>query len=249
MSFKTALMSIALLLPAQAWAVEMYDNFPQRIRPGERYVIYSHGLIVEGDNARPVHAEFGVYDFPAISAALFKDGDFNLIAHHRPANTSVPAYVDELESWVRQLIAAGVSPADITLVGFSRGAQLTAEASSRLRSSGINTVLMGVCLNGDFERSPAVVLGGRLLSVYETSDVVGSCAKLAQRSQLTSFEEVAISTGRKHGAFFQPRAEWMTPLKDWLRATAQATPCRLRSCATRPAIPSAGASHDGTPSR
>jgi hypothetical protein len=26
-------------------------------------VIYSHGLIVEGDDPRPVHPEYGVYDF------------------------------------------------------------------------------------------------------------------------------------------------------------------------------------------
>jgi uncharacterized protein len=207
----------ALLFSLDSAAVEIYENFPQTIRPDERYVIYSHGLIVEGDNARPVHPEFGVYDFPAIKTALFRDGGFNLIAHHRAKNTDVPRYVGTLESWVKRLISAGVTPSNITLVGFSRGAQLTAQASSRLKSSGINTALMAVCLDGDFVRSPPVALGGRVLSVYETTDVVGSCAKLAQRSELTSFEELAISTGKKHGAFFQPDPEWMRPLKDWIQ--------------------------------
>src|SRR5687768_7060934 len=101
------------LLPLTAAAVEIYGDFPQVIRPDERYVIYSHGLIVEGDNPRPVHPELGVYDFPAIKAALFRQGGFNLIAHHRPKNTDVAQYVDTLESWVRRLVAAKVPPANI----------------------------------------------------------------------------------------------------------------------------------------
>src|SRR5688572_29180787 len=91
-----------------AGAVQIYDGFPDEIHPAERYVIYSHGLIVEGDDPRPVHPEHGVYDFPAVKNALFESGGFNLIAHHRPKNTEVDAYVDTLESWVRRLVAAGV---------------------------------------------------------------------------------------------------------------------------------------------
>jgi pimeloyl-ACP methyl ester carboxylesterase len=210
--------ALLLLLSPAGWAVESYDDFPATLHADQKYVIYSHGLIVEGDDPKPVHPELGVYDFPAIKAALFEDGGFNLIAHHRPKNSEVLAYVGTLESWVNRLLAAGVAPANITLVGFSRGAQLTAQAASRLRSSGINTALIAVCSNGDFVRTPPVVLGGRVLSIYETTDVVGSCSQLARRSGLTSFEEVAISTGKKHGAFFLPRREWMTPLKAWIAA-------------------------------
>jgi hypothetical protein len=86
-----------------------------------------------------VHPEFGVYDFPAITSALFEDGGFNLIAHQRPKNTDVDAYVDTLESWVLRLVAAGVTPEHMTLIGFSRGAQLTGYASSRLRVLGFGT--------------------------------------------------------------------------------------------------------------
>src|SRR5262245_32267698 len=126
------------LFSSQAWTVEIYNDFPSTIRAEEKYVIYSHGLIVEGDNPRPMHPEFGVYDFPAIRDALFKDGDFNLIAHHRPKDTDAAAYAEKLAMWVNKLIAAGVRPQRITLVGFSRGAQITAMTSSRLRNAGIN---------------------------------------------------------------------------------------------------------------
>jgi hypothetical protein len=58
-----------------------------------------------------------------------------------------------------------------------------------------------------------------VLSIYETSDELGSCATLAARSHLTSFKEVAISTGKTHGAFFQPLPQWVKPLKTWISRT------------------------------
>lgn len=203
-----------------AGAVELYDRFPDQIRPDERYVIYSHGLIVEGTDPRPKHPEFGTYDFPAIKRALFDGGGFNLIAHQRPANTDIGEYVSTLESWVRRLVDAGVKPSRITLVGFSRGALLTALASSRVKDVGLNTALMAVCSDGGIAGGPVISLAGRFLSLYETSDVVGSCESLAKNSPgLSSFDEVAISTGLKHGAFYRPLPEWVEPLRRWIAET------------------------------
>lgn len=155
------------VVPLESTAVEIYDNFPSEVHPSERYVIYSHGLIVEGDNPRPVHPARGVYDFPAIKQALFSDGNFNLIAHQRPKNTEIQAYVATLELWVRRLVAAGVKPSRITLVGFSRGGHLTAYASGRLASLGLNTAIMGACTDGDIVRDPPLTLDGNILSIYE----------------------------------------------------------------------------------
>ncbi|HEY3639170.1 MAG TPA: alpha/beta hydrolase [Rhizomicrobium sp.] len=213
---------LLMTLPVSARAAELYDKFPDKIHASERYVIYSHGLIVEGTDPRPVSPKFGQYDFPAVREAIFAGGGFNLISQQRPKNTNFAAYVETLKSWVHRLIQAGVAPSRITLVGFSRGGQLTAFAASDLASLGINTALLAICQNGDFDRDPPephLVLGGNLLSIYETSDQLGSCAKLAARSHLTSFKEVPISTGKGHGAFFQPRKEWLVPLKDWIAKT------------------------------
>jgi pimeloyl-ACP methyl ester carboxylesterase len=213
-------MTLTTVAAAPSLAADVYGDFPVSIDPDARYVVYSHGLIVEGDNPRPEHPQFGTYDFPGIVQALFEDGGFTLIAPHRPANADVASYIAKLESGVHALIDAGVPPTRITLVGFSRGAQMTAVASSRLADIGINTALMAICLDGDFSHDPSLTLGGNLLSIYETTDVVGSCAALAERSvALESFDEIAISTGRSHGAFYTPRTEWMQPLKRWIAAT------------------------------
>jgi hypothetical protein len=64
-----------------------------------------------------------------------------------------------------------------------------------------------------------LILGGNLLSIYETSDELGSCGKLAARSHLKSFKEVSITTGKQHGAFFQPLPQWLQPLKAWIATT------------------------------
>jgi hypothetical protein len=210
---------ILLMAPIACRAVEIYTDIPTTIHPDERYVFYSHGLIVEGDDEKPVSPRYGLYDFPAIKQALFEGGGFNLIAYHRPRDADIGAHATMLEWWVRKLVQAGVPPSHITLIGFSRGGQITAHASSGLRDLGINTAILAICSKGDVVGHPSLVLGGRLFTIYETTDEMGSCEKLGRRGKLASFEEISITTGRQHGAFFQPLPQWLTPLKDWIART------------------------------
>ena len=214
-------LSIFLLFAGYAYAGEIYTTFPDQIKADEAYVFYSHGLIVEGNNPRPTHKKFGVYEFPDIKNALAKDSDFNLIAHHRPKNTKISDYTATLASWDRALVKSGVHPSNITLIGFSRGGHITAYVSSELQKLEINTVLLASCWPGGVQSEPSVAFGGHFLSVYETTDVALSCKRLADRSNaLLSFEEFAISTNKEHGAFFKPMEEWVAPLKEWIRLKA-----------------------------
>lgn len=210
--------AIAISLTSTTVLAEtLYEGFPSQINPGEKYVFYSHGLIVEGTNATPTHPEYGIYEFPSIRQEIFEIGGFNLIAHHRPQNTDIGEYVDLLESWVIYLMEAGVDSNDITLIGFSRGAHLTALASNKLQSFEINTILMAICFNGDIVVDPPISLSGRLLSIYETTDAAGHCGELASRSQLKSFDEISITTGKKHGAFYTPQEYWLNPIREWFQ--------------------------------
>jgi hypothetical protein len=216
--YRMLLLALSVLVSIGAKAVEVYDRMPDSIHASERYVIYSHGLIVEGDDPKPISPKYGQYDFPAIKQALFDGGSFNLIAYQRPKSTD-DSYADTLQSWVRRLLDAGVHRSRITLVGFSRGAGLTAIASNGLASAGINTALLAICEEGEVSHAPGLILGGNLLSIYESSDELGSCGKLAARSHLKSFKEISISTGKKHGAFFQPLPDWIRPLNVWIAET------------------------------
>lgn len=207
---------VAAMFSTSIAAESLYGELPSKINADEKYVFYSHGFIVEGDDETPVHPEYGMYDFPAIRQALFQTGGFNLIAHHRPKNTDVDEYVPMLESWVLALIDAGVDASDITLIGFSRGSRITAITSSRLRAFEINTVLMASCIDGDISADPPLVLGGQLLSIYETTDTPGECGKLAARSDLNTFDEIMLTTGKSHGAFYTAQGYWLDPIREWL---------------------------------
>lgn len=189
--------------------------FPSNITPTGHYVFYSHGFIVEGDNPMPIHPRWGVYDFPSIQKAL-NDDRYTLIAHHRPKDVKPINYAKRLAEEVNQLITLGVPPENITLTGFSRGGAITILASNELKNSRINVVILAGCA-GLINRKRDIQLYGHVLSIYETSDDVGSCNQLKARSpKLQKFKEIAISTGKEHGAFYRPMDEWVIPLKRWV---------------------------------
>jgi hypothetical protein len=85
----TLALIVSVLAQSASPQVHLHETFPPEIYADQRYVISLHGLIAEGDDPRPVHPENGVYDFPAIKHALFKDGGFNLIAQQRPKNADL----------------------------------------------------------------------------------------------------------------------------------------------------------------
>jgi hypothetical protein len=211
-----ALLALISSLPAPpCLAGNIHQTFPQEIIPDARYVFYSHGYIVEGNNPKPRHPDWGTYDFPAIKRKL-AGFDIELIAFHRPENTNPFQYSKSLAEQVEQLLSAGVRANRITLLGFSLGGQITAFADWRVNNAGINVIIMAGC--GDWvEEANAVQLNGRFLSIIEVSDSAGSCQALADRSPgLITFKEIEINTGKEHGAFYKPRKEWLVPVMAWI---------------------------------
>ena len=197
----------------------IHRDFPDEIDRNSIYVFYSHGFIVEGGNPMPKHAKWGVYDFPAIKREL-ADSDFELIAFHRPEKSDPVQYAKTLAEQVKQLLDAGVKTNRITILGFSKGGYITALAASELKNDGINVILLAGCGRW-VKKSPDVRLYGNVLSIYETSDSVGSCKMLAENSPgLVSFEEIVIRTGLDHGAFYTPNPDWVTPVKNWIQSKA-----------------------------
>jgi hypothetical protein len=209
---------LSLLLAGPCLAGTIHRDFPASIDPDGIYVFYSHGAIVEGGDPKPKHSKWGIYDFPTIKRDL-ADSGFEVIAWHRPQKTDPAQHAKTLVEQVSKLLDAGVEPNRITLLGFSRGGYISALASADMDDA-INVILLAAC--GKWvKNSPEIRLHGNFLSIYETSDSVGSCKKLAGNSpELVSFEEISISTGLSHGAFYRPIEKWMTPVKDWIQAKA-----------------------------
>ena len=213
----STLVMVFSFISLPSFAGQLLTEFPEKIDPKAKYVFYSHGFIVEGTNPTPKHPKFGIYQFPDIKEALAAS-DFNLIAYHRPAKTNPQQFAIKLADDVRKLIAGGVDASQITLLGFSRGGAITAFASSNLSMEKLNTIMMASC-GGWIKNRPEVKLAGNVLSIYETSDSFGTCKTLIDRSEkVKSFKEIAITTGKQHGAFFTPRKEWLEPVLEWINS-------------------------------
>ncbi|WP_299004414.1 alpha/beta hydrolase [uncultured Shewanella sp.] len=180
-------------------------------------MFYSHGFIVEGNNPTPKNERWGVYEFPAIKAAL-SDEEYHLIAYHRAKGSDPFKHAKALANNVEELIKYGVDADHITIMGFSRGAFITSLTSHYLKETPVNAILLAGCGRIVSKKYADIKLNGDVLSVYETSDDASTCQKLKNRSDnLKSFKEIAISTGKEHGAFYTPLPEWIVPVKQWIK--------------------------------
>ena len=108
------------------------------------------------------------------------------------------------------------SPANVTMVGFSKGGGIAVTASSILAVDEVNFVFMGTC-GPWLNKRPEIVPHGRMLSLHESSDdMVGSCEDLfARAGEGCVHREIVINIGGGHGAFYRPRSEWLEPLVEW----------------------------------
>lgn len=205
------------LFSSTATAAEVLTTVPAQPDPLKTYVIYLHGKIIEEKGPRPTDPRFGLYDYPAVLETLGSRGAV-VISAQRAKDTDVATYAGGVVHQVEQLVGAGVPEEHIVVVGFSKGGAIALRVSSFLRRSNVRFVLLAACWRAD---EPQVRLTGRVLSIRESSDTASpySCKPIADKAEKpTSFEEIVIDTGRSHGAFYLPRAEWTKPTLDFVHA-------------------------------
>ena len=181
-----------------------------------RFIIYLHGKIIEDEGVNAEHPEHGRYEYFEALSFLAKSGG-QIISEVRPSGADVFEYAEEVTGWIIHLLDAGVSPQNISIVGFSKGAGIAILASDMLKNPDINLVLIGIC--GDETNTMTnVSLSGRVLSLFETSDEFGgSCQDLAARSPgISDFKEISFSTGEGHGAFYQAESFWLDAVLEWI---------------------------------
>lgn len=183
--------------------------------PPEHYLFYLHGRIVEEQGPTGVSPRFGRYDYPGIVAA-FRARGFTVVSEVRPRDTDAGAYADKVIGDVRALIARGVDPSRITIVGASKGGVIVSLISTRLANPRMRYVMLASC-NPSLIRTHDPRLTGEVLSIYEQSDDIGrSCGPLAARSLgLKRFREIRLTTGLGHGMVYRPLAQWVGPAAAW----------------------------------
>ena len=202
--------------PALAQRGSILDAVPAQPRPGARYLIYLHARIVEEKGRHPTDERFGTYEYQQILDSLAASGA-EVVSEQRPQGTDFRQFGARVADQVRRLLAAGVPAERIAVVGFSKGGGIAIIASALLRDPRITFVFLGSC--GDWVKGrDDVDVRGRILSIYEASDELGtSCEPLfAQATDPGEHREIRIATGARHGAFYRPRPEWLHPLLQWV---------------------------------
>jgi len=184
-------------------------------------VFYLHGQIVEELGPQAMHDRWGLYDYPAVIAAL-GSGGAEVVSEVRNRGTDTVRYADQVVKEIEALISDGVSPERIVVVGFSKGGGIAIFVSDRLKRPDVRFVLLAAC-NDWLSSAPDVQLSGHVLSLIEKSDTLGrSCSDLASRNEdLVLFEEIEISTGKEHGTFYLPRPDWLRPVLAWINRDAR----------------------------
>jgi hypothetical protein len=200
----------------KAMNADIIQHVPDDPDRTKRYLFYLHGLIVEEAGIRPKSEEHGYYEYQLILEELAREG-FVVISEARKKGTEIKPYAENVVSQIRKLLSKGISPANITVVGASKGGIISAYISSMLREKEINYVFLA----GLFEKcltDENLKLYGKVLSIHDRSDKLSITPALYfQRSEgLGRFEEIVLALDVGHGLIYRPYQEWIDPLLAWV---------------------------------
>jgi len=196
-------------------------EFPNLIDPTKRYMFYLHGKIIEDQGIPAVSPEFGEYQYEEILRTLQSYG-FEIISEQRPKNANGWEYAQRTARQVSELLAAGVPPGSITIVGASKGASIATVASNLVKNPEVHYVLLGTCHPTLVEewKQGGLILTGNVLSIYDFADdeYSGSCEELFNLSEgqgLNRHDELVLKVGTGHGILYEPLLEWVLPTVQW----------------------------------
>lgn len=213
------LLAILLAAPQMGAAPgAVLTHLPAHPDAQARYLLYLHGRIIEDEGPRPTSPRFGVYEYAKILEALAARG-FVVVSEQRPKNTDPVAYAAKVVAQVQTLLAAGVPPHHVAVVGFSKGGTIALLAAATLRHPGVRFASLAGCGDWMFTRY-RLDFANPALSLYDTADdIATSCEKTFAASK-TPFEhrETVLHVGQGHGTFYRPSPAWLDPLTAWLGA-------------------------------
>lgn len=191
----------------------------QTASPNAEHLIYLHGKIIEDEGPHPTHPVFGTYEYQEI-LDTFTAAGFTVSSDLRPAGTPPVDAAKTTAQQVRRLLDDGIAPDNITVVGFSKGGAIAVLTALELDQPTINYVFIACCgpWLRDVFTTPDTTIHGRMLSIYEASDRVGSCSALfAHAAPDAVTAEIQTDLGGGHGAFYRPHPEWVDPVIRWAR--------------------------------
>jgi hypothetical protein len=192
-SVLVAVVALTAVAAEPALAAEVRKDLPAKIDASSKYIFYLHGISVELHGPDSYNRGFRKKYQTTLIARRLAERGFIVVTEARAKGTLVPAYADKLASQIAQLLAAGVPPKNIVVVGHSKGGFIALATAARALSADVSFVLMAACplptthdiagidarafFEGMVARSKGRI-SGRILSIYDVTDGwMGSAAR------------------------------------------------------------------------
>jgi hypothetical protein len=180
----------------------------------QRYVFFLHNMWLELESKDTPHPEYGLCEYDEIITSFRRKG-FIVISEIRPKGTNGNIYAEKIAKQVDSLIARGVRPGSITVIGTSKGGYITQRVSGLVKNTNVNYVFVGCCSEKTDE--PVTPWYGNILSIYERTDKWISCQneKKLAGNNIARFKEIELNTERKHGFLYKALPDWIEPASKW----------------------------------
>ena len=180
----------------------------------EKHLFYIHGCCIDKTGS-------GAY---TTIAKDLQGAGFNVVfdVRYDDSTAAIQAYSTKVAGQVKDLLAKGVAPEDITVSGFSLGSVTAMFASIEIANPKVNYVLLAGCPGKGartFDIDYAKVQG-RILSIVDVKDDrFESCKSRLPESALK--KELEIDSGYGHVIFRYTNDKayklWKEPLEAWAK--------------------------------
>ncbi len=181
-----------------------------------QHIFYLHGKIVETQGINAISDRFGKYEYENIIDTLKSIG---AVLHNkvRTEETVFQIFCEQTSIQIDELIASGVKPKNVTVIGASKGGVM-AMSISHINKHPINYILLAAN-NEQIERENHWMLNGRILGIYDKSDALAGRDYqywISQSINAIEFKQLEINTGLGHGFIYKPINDWWLPTKNWI---------------------------------
>ncbi len=215
------LLAALLFVSSMAFAQTVGSALPKVIDKRERFLFYLHGGVVTvlGNNAvNQSRPEWGPYEYLGILDSL-KNRGFNIISENRKPGVDDSVYSGKIVGQVDSLLAAGVPPEQVLLLGASAGWNIVLQVADILKDKNMRYVIMGGCWPDTHKEYVNMELYGHFLSVTEATDPHGTCQNIFEgRKHLSSYKEITLHTGLSHGFIYRGHRAWIDPVINWFHS-------------------------------
>lgn len=182
-----------------------------------KYLFFLHNRFLETHQLDELHPEYGRTEYPEI-LEKFKAAGFEVISEQRNGNVNAREYAGTVTRQIDSLIAIGVQPEAITVVGTSKGGYIAQYVSTLANNPDLNFVFVASFRESDIEEIQEINFCGNILTISEKSDPFGvSALSRFENSTCTiaNFAEIELETGLNHGFIFKALDDWIQPTIKW----------------------------------